>query len=207
MRAALFILLLANATFFAWAHWVDRAPRAATTAPADVPELRLAVASAPAATPDTPAQCFSLGPFTDPATSTAAAGTLTAAGFQPHDRLVDADVTDGYWVYVPQLRDAAARRRALATLHAAGVRDAAVVTAPDQSDRVSAGVFTQQGRAELRAAQVRYAGLDAVVEARPHHVSEHWLDFQLRSGAAAPSAGDFAAGSAEPLKLEHCPSG
>ena len=207
MRAAFFLLLLANLMFLAWARWVDVAPHAEVAAVSDVPQLRLAATPAvPGATLET-AECFSLGPFADDAATTTAVGVLAAAGFRPQERLVDADVADGYWVYVPQLRDAAARRRALATLRGAGVRDAAVVTVPDQPDRVSAGVFTEQSRAELRAAQVRFAGLDAVVEARERHVSEHWLDFHVPQGESAPSLSDFGAGPAAQLKLERCAGG
>jgi len=206
MRAAFFLLLLVNLMFFAWARWVD-VPRTEVAAPSDVPQLRLAAATdAPGATLET-AECFTLGPFADDPSTATAVGVLAGAGFRPQQRLVDADVADGYWVYVPALRDAAARRRALTTLRGAGVRDAAVVTVPDQSERVSAGVFTDQSRAELRAAQVRFAGLDAVVEARQRHVSEHWLDFHVPQGETVPSLSDFGAGSAAPLKLERCAGG
>jgi hypothetical protein len=207
MREAFYVLLLANGSFFAWAHWVDRAPRAVASSLDDVPELRLVVPGTTESKVETPSQCFTLGPFTDAVAAATAVGVLTGAGFQPHDRQVDADVADAFLVYVPGLSDAAARRRALATLRSAGVRDAAVVTASDQTDRVSAGVFTQEARAELRAAQVRFAGLDAVVEARQRHISEHWLDFQVHGGAAPPSLSDFGPGPAAQLKLERCAAG
>jgi hypothetical protein len=219
MRAAFFTLLLMNITFFIWAHWVDVVSVRADVGAAEVPQLQLVPADPPSdssaathatmATQRAPSNCVSIGPFDDDNVSRQAAGILTAAGYHPQDRLTDTDVADGFWVYVPRLSSAAARRRALNTLRAANVRDAAVVSTPDQGERLSAGVFTDQSRAELRAALVRFAGLDAVVEPHQHRVSQHWLDVQLRDGEAAPTA-DLGAGSGATgaqLKLERCGGG
>jgi hypothetical protein len=218
MRELFFSLLLLNFAFFAWAHWVDVPARA--TSGAALPALRLAASAANGAAAGAvalaPIRCRSIGPFADTAAETAAANVLSARGLKPQPRTAETQTPDGYWVYV-DLKDAAARRRAIDRLNSAGLRDAAVVPQLDQGDRLSVGLFSAQRGAVRRAEQVRDLGFAPVLETHQHAVSEQWLDIALKAGDPDPrveeltATGQSATAAAQSkkaaaLKIDDCPA-
>ena len=205
MRVIFLLLVLANLLFFGWANWVDRPePRVRVAVP--VPALQLAPASATSAAAE-PTHCRSLGPYADEAGATAAGAVLTRRGVAQRPRRVDATAADGYWVYIAAA-DPRQQQQALKQLARAGVRDAAVVADDTSSGRVSAGIFTEQTGAEERAAAVRRAGLEPVLEARQKATSVWWLDLTLAAADADPRVDDAElGGSGAALQLADCPRG
>jgi len=202
MRVILLLLVLANLLFFAWANWIDRpAPRVRM---APVPALQLASASAARAR-GAAERCRSLGPYADESGAAAATATLTRRGISAHTRRVDATASDGYWVYIVA-PEPALQQRVLQQLARAGVRDAAVVANDAAGARVSAGVFSEQQGAEARAAAVRRAGLEPVLEARHKTTSAWWLDLRLSATDVAPRADDAElGGGSAALQWSDCP--
>ena len=207
MRALFLTLLLANLLFFGWTRWIDK-PVAGRAAHANAAPLQL-LATAPASPagtapgPDaasganaagsatTVARCSSFGPFSDPAAAAVVNTALRARNFTPRERTVDADVADGYWVYIDNLRDPDVRARALKRLARAGVRDAAALVG---SGQVSVGLFNEQAGANLRAAAVRAAGLEPIIEARSHPARQFWFDVDLPNNVPPPAAGSLIEG-------------
>ena len=199
MRALILTLALANLLFFGWSYWIDK-PVAGHAARVAAPPLQFAPASpavaavatgAPSSTltpgtspAGTAARCSTLGPLSDPAAAAVVSTALRARNFSPRERMVQADVADGYWVYVDNLRDPDARARALKRLARAGVRDAAALAS---SGQVSVGLFSEQTGANLRATAVRAAGFEPVIEARSHPVKEYWFDVELASNVPPPA--------------------
>ncbi len=189
MRALILTLALANLLFFGWSYWIDK-PVAGRAAQIAAPPLQFATASPAAAAASTAtlsstaARCSTLGPLADPAAAAVVSTALRARNFSPRERMVQADLADGYWVYVDNLRDPDARARALRRLARAGVRDAAALAS---SGQVSVGLFSEQTGANLRAAAVRAAGLEPVIEARSHPVKEYWFDVELANDVPPPA--------------------
>lgn len=187
MRNLFFALLFLNLAFVAWSYWLGpplpgvaaatstSAPPA--SAPPAVPLLELVPISPARAASAT--RCRSVGPFADAGALAAAGDVLRARGWQPHDRGVESSVADGYWVYIGQLT-AAAQRTVLERLNAAGIHDAASMTQPEQSDRVSVGFFNDQTHAVRRAEQVRLLGFKPVLDLHQRTVVTHWLDVDLK---------------------------
>ncbi len=209
MRALFLTLALANLLFFGWSYWIDKpaAGRAAHSSAAPLQLLAVnpaAAASTAAPVSSTAARCSSFGPLTDPAAAAVVSTALRARNFTPHERSVQADVADGYWVYIDNLRDPDARARALKRLTRAGVRDAAALAS---SGQVSVGLFNEQAGANLRAAAVRSAGLEPVIEARSHPVKEYWFDVELPNGVPSPAVGSLVEGLnlAAPPAWAACP--
>jgi hypothetical protein len=179
VRSLFYALLILNLVFLVATHWPAKsatAGSAKSAAPA-VPMLELAKLS-PAPTAAA-LRCRSIGPFADTFAVAAAGDLLRARGLQPRDRTADTDVNDGYWVYIGELT-AAAQRTVIAKLAAAGIHDAASMTQPEQSDRVSVGFFSDQTHAVRRAEQVRELGYKPVLDLHQHTVSMHWLDVDLK---------------------------
>jgi hypothetical protein len=219
------MLLVLNLGFFAWSQWID-VPATAAVAPKPataLPTLQLvSAAPAPAAQPPAAepqpapavsARCRSVGPIDDVIAATAAFERLRTHGWQARGRSVEAQVLDGYWVYLSDLKDPAALRSALARLGAAGIHDAAAVTTPEQSDRVSVGFFADQAHAVRRAEQVRALGFKPTLDVHQRTANQHWIDFELKPGEAEPNAADVlgedpaAAARASAPQLIACPAG
>jgi hypothetical protein len=206
VRNLFFALLFLNLALLAWWHWGGSSSKAAAAMPAgpSVPTLELATVSAPSpATPATPARCRSLGPFADSAAATAASDLMRSRGWQPRDRSVDTSAPDGYWVYIGQLT-AAAQKTVLVRLNAAGIHDAASMTQPEQSDRVSVGYFSDQSHAVRRAEQVRALGLKPVLDIHERSVPMHWLDVDLKTSDADLQPKLFQTGNN--LQVTDCPT-
>ena len=235
MRFLFLALVVANIAFFAWARWID-APAvipAAGAGNAAIPPLQLAApaasATAPSTTASTPdnappavtassaaaaptaARCRSLGPFEDVNAANVVADRLRSRGFTAHDRSAETNNPNVYWVYIGELT-ADMQRRAIQTLNAAGIRDAAPMTQPEQSDRVSVGVFADQAHAVRRAEQVRALGLKPTLGLRQRNVTAHWLDFDVKSSDTEPRAADLLGVAPRPglalgpVKITDCPA-
>lgn len=200
------------------------APRSQTPAASAGPAMNSATAAgasastgsaAPASTATAaaagPGRCRSLGPFEDASAANSAAERLRAHGWNPRDRSAESTNPNVYWVYIGELT-ADMQRRAIAQLNAAGIKDAAPMTSPEQSDRVSVGVFADQAHAVRRAEQVRALGLKPTLGMRQRTVNAHWLDFDSK-GDADPLPVDLLGAPAirginslGPVKIADCPA-
>jgi hypothetical protein len=206
VRNLFFALLFLNLALLAWWHWGGQSSKAgaAVQAAPSVPTLELANLSAPSATtPAVPTRCRSLGPFADSAAASAAGDLMRSRGWQPRDRSVDTSAPDGYWVYIGQLT-AAAQKTVLVRLNAAGIHDAASMTQPEQSDRVSVGFFADQTHAVRRAEQVRALGLKPVLDIHERTVPVHWLDVDLKTSDPDLQPKLFQTGNS--LQVTDCPA-
>jgi len=191
---------------------VASSPAAATTAPPGS-SISMTAPSTPntPAEPAPPTRCRSLGPFDDVNVANAAADRLRTRGMNPHDRSADTVNPNVYWVYVGELT-VEAQRRAIQTLNSAGIHDAVSMTQPEQSDRVSVGVFADQAHAVRRAEQVRTLGLKPTLGMRQRTVTAHWVDFELKPAEMEPSLTELTGPVVRngiglgPVKLTDCPA-
>ena len=178
-------------------------PLASTPAPVTLPTPAPVLPLA--ATASAASRCASLGPLTDQAAATAVNTALLARNLNPRQRLASGQIPDGYWVYIDNLRDGAARSRALKRLARAGVNDAAALAS---SGQVSVGLFSEKSGADMRAAAVRAAGLEPVTESRTHAQNQYWFDVDLANDIPLPAVAAVVAGlnvEAEPA-WRACPA-
>ena len=195
---------------------VAASPAAATTAPltSNASAPASAGAAAPLITAESApsARCRSLGPFDDVNAANAAADRLRTRGMNPRDRSAETVNPNVYWVYIGELT-VEMQHRAIQTLNAAGIHDAVSMTQPEQSDRVSVGVFADQAHAVRRAEQVRALGLKPTLGMRQRTVTAHWIDFELKPTETEPTLTELTGPVVRigiglgPLKLSDCPAG
>jgi hypothetical protein len=192
VRHVLFGLLLVNLVYFVWAHWVDvPRPVAPNAALAKLPTLKMVnevVQPAAAATPAAakkmlfngtagPGSCMSIGPFADIGSSARAAAVLKDKGFDPRQRAVAGETSDGFWVYVGGLSSDAQVETVRKDLVFHGITDAhAMADAGAAERRVSVGLFSERAGADKRARQVQKLGLKAEVAERKLQSSVYWVD-------------------------------
>lgn len=189
----LFLLLLAlNIGVAAWLSFAPQ-PQARAFAPTDpgVAELTLLserdrgsdasaaeLASAPEAAADLRNDtCVSIGPFPTQADMRAALNALTP--LVPRIQYRDAHTTEtrGFWVYLPAQPS---REKALLlarALSSKGVRDYYVVTAGDQQNTISLGLFHEQANAQKRLNEIAALGFAPELIARTEDLPVYWIDF------------------------------
>jgi hypothetical protein len=210
LRLVLLGLLVANALVFAWTQWIDTDPvlpaaRAATvTTPtaatgAATPAADSVVARE-APPPQPPPRCVSVGPFRDTVETTQAIAAFRTAGYDPQSRAQNAQINDGFWVYVDMVATAAEQRRILAAIKRAGIDDAYAMPEAGARYMVSVGIFSDRDRAEKRAQRVRALDIAAKVDAHARSTTFYWLNMEQRpgdetlrldvlNGAGAPAGG------------------
>jgi hypothetical protein len=183
---------------------------ASGTAPATVAAVTATLPAAGSASAAGP-RCRSVGPFEDLNAANVVADRLRSRGFAPRPRSADSSNPNVYWVYIGELTTDA-QRRAIQALSAAGIHDAVSMTAPEQSDRVSVGVFADQAHAVKRAEQVRALGFKPTLGMRQRNLTLRWLDFDVGATDAEPSAAQLIgvtpkpAPGVGPVKVVDCPT-
>jgi sporulation related protein len=221
VRPVLFALLFANLAYFAWAHWVD-APRPVVenAALAKLPRLKMrneVVQPVSAPVPGSAhkvalkasgaGSCVAIGPFGDIGSSARAAAVLKDKGFDPQQRAVAGETSDGFWVYVAGLKSDDDVERVRRDLVYHGITDAQAMTGSGATDRrVSVGLFSERERAEKRAKQVQHLGLKAEVAERKLPASVYWVDVTPHSRMSSVPIDDLLAeGIGSKVGVEACP--
>ncbi len=143
-------------------------------------------------------RCQSIGPFPTQADLRAAMETLTPHVPRIQYREEQSHQSRGFWVYLPALPSRDAALAAARELSAKNVRDYYVVTAGDQQNTISLGLFHDRGNAERRRAEIAALGFNAQLSERTETLPVYWVDFVLPDAgfdwhAWLPGRGDLQA--------------
>ena len=210
LRGLVVLLVCLNLGVAAW--WLAQpAPQAASPPPIDAGVGRLVLlgeaeapptademdrGAVPVPMPDAPG-CLTIGPFATPAELRAAMAALTPGVARIQYREVAATQLRGYRVYLPASGSREAALAAARQLAARGVRDYYVVTAGDQENSVSLGLFRDLANAEKRRDELSAQGFTAVLEPRTEDAAQWWIDLAAEPGfdwkALLPAARDVQA--------------
>ena len=201
VRVVFLLLLAANVGVAAWLYLAPQRHAAAAVAPVTdpgVPALELLAEKEPArpetsaaelaAAPSTPEEeardrCVSLGPFGTQADLRRAMNALTPLVKRIQFREARQNATRGFLVYLPA---PSSREQSLAvarSLSAKGVRDYYVVTAGEQQNSISLGLFKDRNNAERRRAEVAALGFAPAIVERSEEAPVYWLDYALSPDA------------------------
>lgn len=190
----LFLLLLA--ANIGMAAWLWLAPPVATPLPAVDPgvaplvllsekepvapeALAAEMAAAPEAADGADQRCVSLGPFPTQSDLRRAMAALTPAVERIQFRETLLSQSRGYNVFLPA---PATREESLAVarqLSARGVRDYYVVTAGQQQNTISLGLFRERANAERRRAEIGALGFAPAIAERSEQLPVYWLDYAI----------------------------
>ncbi|HEV7490579.1 MAG TPA: SPOR domain-containing protein [Rhodanobacteraceae bacterium] len=191
VRVLFLLLLAANLGAASWLVFAPstRATRAPTSDPG-VPKLVLLserdhgdeATAELAAAPESRAdlrndECHSIGTFPTQADVRAAINVLTPLTRRIQFREAHATQARGYWVYLPALQTREQALAAARQLSSKGVRDYYVVTAGDQQNTISLGLFRDQANAERRRAEIAALGFTPQSIARTEELPVYWLDY------------------------------
>jgi cell division septation protein DedD len=190
-----FLFLLLLALSIGGACWIAFAPTApATPEPAlDDSVARLVLlserdaggkatpetASAPRAPSSPDDSCASIGPFATQSDMRAALRVLTPLTRRIQFRDARATQSRGYWVFLAAMKTREAALGTARALSSKGVRDYYVVTAGDQQNTVSLGLFREQANAERRRAEIAAMGFTPELVQRTEELPVYWIDYAI----------------------------
>ena len=200
LRLLFLLLLAANVGAAAWIYLAPPPPPPVAPPAADPgvrklsllselePQRPESAAQELAAAPATPEEeardrCARLGPFVTQVELRRAMNALTPQVKRIQYAEDRQRQSRGYLVFLPA---PASREDALAMarrLSSKGVRDYYVVTAGDQQNSISLGLFKARANADKRQAELRELGFETEVSERADELPIYWLDY-----AVAPDA-------------------
>lgn len=216
MRTLFLALLLANVTVAAWLVWRMPSTVSAQGAPTQsdpgVPTLQLLSERGSQPDPSDPAPppqrssaeedgettederdaveralaCYTLGPLPSRADLRRAKSLLQRNTVRTREREVEERREIGHWVYLPAVDT---RDRALEIarqLSDYGVRDYYVVTAGDQENTISLGLYRNEDNAVRRRRNLRELGFDARMKIRTEAMPAYYLDYAHHVGSQVP---------------------
>ena len=143
-----------------------------------------------AAAPDTQAParvddvCLSIGPFSNTSDVRAAMVALTPLTRRIQFRDGQLERSRGWWVYLPTYPTQEEALEAARQLAERGIKDYYVVSAGDQQNTISLGLFRERSGAERRQAELQSLGLETQIGERTDVMPAYWIDFA--QSAAAP---------------------
>ena len=188
----LFLLLLA--LNIGGAFWIAFAPNTAVPTPAitdpGVPALVLlserdgALAGATATKQSAAGTvasssdvCASIGPFQTQSDMRASLNSLTPLVKRIQYRDERATQSRGFWVFLAAMKTREDALGVARRLSAKGVRDYYVVTAGEQLNTISLGLFREQANAERRKAEIAGMGFEPQLIQRTEELPVYWIDF------------------------------
>lgn len=180
------------------------APSPDSAAVADAPVADTPGADAPAA-PEIaaiPHRCLAIGPFVTPQDLRNARQAVGAQATRMRSRQEQTSQSNGYWVYLPALGSRAQALEQARQLGASHIQDYFVVSAGDQPNTVSLGLFKDPANARKRRDEVAAAGFPARMSERTETIPEYWLDlvvpdtprFEWRNRVHATGVGSHSTG-------------
>lgn len=129
--------------------------------------------------PPTTPQCFSIGPF-EALDDVRRTSTLIESSLQRQQvREVHSSEVRGYRIFLPAFATRQQAMDAARTLQEKGLRDYYVVTAGEQENTVSLGLFRDLANAQARRELVRGFGFEPRLEPRQQELTHWWLDIAV----------------------------
>lgn len=154
----------------------------AAPATAPVPAMASASATANAPAPASPNAnalsyaCMALGPFATQEDLRIARNALGPQAQRMRARQEQTTQTRGWWVHLPPNPNHAAALAQARQLGARNIQDYFVVSAGDNQNTVSLGLFKDPANARKRRDEIVAAGFPAQMSERTETVPEYWLD-------------------------------
>lgn len=139
--------------------------------------------------------CTSLGPFSSQAELRSAMSSLTPLTRRIQYREALLAQSRGWWVYLPPFATRELALEAARDLSTKGVKDYYVISAGDQQNTISLGLFRERANAEQRHAQLTGLNLNPMLGERTEQAPVYWIDFAQAGSAMVDWRARLAASS------------
>lgn len=131
---------------------------------------------------DPTAACMSIGPFASPADLRRAMNSLLPRVERIQFREVESVALRGYRVYLPAAGSRELALQTARTLSGNGITDYYVVTAGEQQNTISLGIFKELENAKKRHDVVAALGFNPTIETRTEQAPQWWIDLAASAG-------------------------
>ncbi len=121
--------------------------------------------------------CRSIGPFATQSDMRSAMKAIGPLARRVQYRNAHSTQSRGYWVYLPAVSSREEALGVARSLSSKGVRDYYVVTAGEQQNTVSLGLFREQANAERRRAEITALGFTPQLTQRTEELPVYWVDY------------------------------
>ncbi len=121
--------------------------------------------------------CHSIGPFQTQSDMRATLNSLTPLVRRIQYRDERATQSRGYWVFLAALKSREDALGVARQLSSQSVRDYYVVTAGEQLNTISLGLFREKANAERRLADIAAMGFDPQLIERTEELPVYWIDY------------------------------
>ncbi len=121
--------------------------------------------------------CVSIGPFATQSDMRSAMKSLGPLTRRVQFRNARSTQSRGYWVFLPAVKSREEALGVARSLSAKGVRDYYVVTAGEQQNTVSLGLFREQANAERRRTEITALGFAPQLIQRTEELPVYWIDY------------------------------
>ena len=129
-------------------------------------------------------QCFSLGPFHDIEDMYEVRDRLQGISLGTNDRLTQALVEKGYWVYLQPYETLLEANEVLFALQALGLKDIGVIYNGEQKNSISLGYFLRQENALKRKNGLEAKGYKPMMRVQRQAEFRYWLDYEQNPGSS-----------------------
>ena len=190
VRALVLLLLVCNLAVALW-WWLRPLPEPPLppATEAGVEPLRLLseveggssaeLAAAPERSSASGEQCLEVGPFLTRTDLRRAFNALVPVALRIQYREATVQSDRGWWVFLPAPATREQALDAARALSARGLRDYYVVTAGENANTISLGLFRERENAEQRLAEVRAQGFAADLAPRVEAVQQYWIGIAI----------------------------
>lgn len=124
-------------------------------------------------------RCMALGPFDTQADARKELQHVRAHVKRARFQEQTAEETTGWWVYLPALASRESALAAARKLSAAGIHDYYVITAGDNSNTISLGLFHDPDNARRRRDHVAALGFKPQLTQRTESMPQYWVELAL----------------------------
>jgi hypothetical protein len=160
---------------------LSEVPEPAATAPAHA-HVAVSAPVAGVAPASSSYACLALGPFATEQDLHSARQSLAAQVTRMRSRQEQTSQASGWWVYLPAAATHAQAQEQARQLGTHNITDYFVVSAGEQPNTVSLGLFKDPANARKRRDEVAAAGFPARMSERSESVPEYWLDLVVAPG-------------------------
>ena len=131
-------------------------------------------------------QCFSIGPIHSTSQVEQLKTKLAEFTLESQQRTSQAQVDQGFWVYLDAMESRAKALEFANELGSMGFTDYFVVTSGELDNSISLGLYSDEQNARKRQQSLRALGFNPRIIARYKTVDQFWVDYQLAQGSSSP---------------------
>lgn len=126
-------------------------------------------------------ECLTIGPFSDLGVAKSARLALENNKMAVKNRKEMRQIKGAFWVYLPSYPDKETAQAASKVLAENGIKDYFIISADEEQNGISLGLYNKQSFSDRRRADIARLGFKPLVATRERQREYWWLDLETKS--------------------------